>query len=148
MKSIILIAIGVFELTMNCIAQKKDIVYSFDACIVDSLQVGIKKYESFFKKPVKELKLYALVVENSNEFGIYLQEYSHLTASGLLDLIKTTDRKLLINRTTAISVIVPADKMSLQVKKDNIAYLPLNGYYVKVVYENNKQKVVETAFLF
>jgi len=53
MKSIILIAIGVFELTMNCIAQKKDIVYSFDACIVDSLQVGIKKYGSFFKKPVK-----------------------------------------------------------------------------------------------
>ena len=36
----------------------------------------------------------------------------------------------------------------MQVKKDKIAAIPLSGYYIKVLYENYEQKVVQTSITF
>ena len=134
-------------LHFNCIAQK-EIVYSFESPVTDSLQSGISMYAKFLKKAEKDLKFYVVVIENNNEFEFFLQEYSHLPKSGLLELIKSTNRKLQINKAVTIPIVMPADKMSLQVKKDKIEAIPLRGYYIKVIYENYIQKVVQTSILF
>jgi hypothetical protein len=147
MKKIILIVIVFCTLHSNCVAQK-EIVYSFESSVIDSLQSGISMYAKLLNKAEKNLKLYAVVIENNNEFEIFLQEYSHLAKSGLLELIKNTNRKLQISNAATIPIVIPADKMSIQVRKDKIAAIPLSGYYIKVVYENYIQKVVQTSISF
>lgn len=143
MKKITLILISFFVLHFNCLAQK-EIVYNFDSCVIDSLQQGIKMYSKHLNKQVNKLNLYAVVIENNNEFEIFLQEYSHLPKSGLLDLIKSSNRKIKTAK-NVIPIVIPADIMSVQVQKDKIASIPLRGYYIKVVYENYQQKVVQTS---
>ncbi len=147
MKTIILIIIIFSTMQFNCIAQK-EIIYSFESPVSDTLQKGISMYAKLLNKVEKELKLYAVVVENNNEFEIFLQEYSHLPKSGLLELITSTNRKIKINKAFTIPIVIPADKISIQVQKDKIAIIPLSGYYIKVVYENYLQKVVQTSVLF
>lgn len=146
MKKIILILIGFFVLHFSCIAQK-EIIYNFEKCVIDSLQQGIKMYSQQLHKASNSLKLYAVVIENNNEFEIFLQEYSYLPKSGLLDLIKSTNRKIKAER-FVIPIIVPADIISNQIKKDKIAGIPLSGYYIKVVYQNYEQKVVQTSISY
>jgi hypothetical protein len=147
MKKIILIIIIFSAMHPKCIAQK-EIIYNFESSVSDSLQNGINMYAKLLNKAKKELKLYVVVMENNNEFEIFLQEYSHLPKSGLLELIRSTNRKLEINEEFTIPIVIPADKMSKQVKKDKIAAIPLSGYYIKVVYENYIQKVVKTSIIF
>ena len=67
--------------------------------------------------------------------------------SGLLDLIKSTNRKIKAEK-VVIPIIVPADIISNQIKKDKIAGIPLSGYYIKVVYQNYEQKVVQTSISY
>jgi hypothetical protein len=146
MKKITLILIAFFVMHFNCLAQK-EIIYNFESCVIDSLQQGAKMYSKLLNKRVNALKLYAVVIENSNEFEIFLQEYSHLPKSGLLDLIKSSNRKIKIAK-NVIPIVVPADIMSVQVQKDKIASIPLSGYYIKVSYENYQQKVLQTSISY
>lgn len=146
MKKIILILTSFFVVHLSCIAQK-EIIYNFENCVIDSLQQGIKMYSKHLNKPSNALKLYAVIIENNNEFEIFLQEYSYLPKSGLLDLIKSTNRKIKTGK-VVIPIIVPADILSSQIKKDKIAALPLSGYYIKVVYQNYEQKVVQTSISY
>src|ERR1051326_1365761 len=134
MKKITLILISFFVMHFNCLAQK-EIVYNFESCVTDSLQQGIKMYSKHLNKQINTLNLYAVVIENNNEFQIFLQEYSHLPKSGLLDLIKSSNRKIKTAK-NVIPIVIPADIMSVQVQKDKIASIPLGGYYIKVGYEN------------
>jgi hypothetical protein len=146
MRKIILILTGFFVLHFSCIAQK-EIIYNFESCVVDSLQQGVKMYSKHLNKPSNTLKLYAVVIENNNEFEIFLQEYSYLPKSGLLDLIKSSNRKIKAGK-VVIPIIVPADIISNQIKKDKIAAIPLSGYYIKIVYQNYEQKVVQTSISY
>ena len=147
MKKIIMIVISFCILHISCIAQK-EIVYCFENPVIDSLQNGITMYAKLLNKKEKDLKLYAVIVESNNEFEIFLQEYSYLPESGLLELIKASNRRLQTKHNTTIPILIPADKISMQVKKDKIAEIPLSGYYIKVAYENYTQKVVQTSTLF
>ncbi len=146
MRKAIFIFIAFCGLHFSSTAQQK-IVYSFESPVMDSLQNGINEYVSRFGKAEKDLRLYAVIVESENEFEIYLQEYSNLPKSGLLELIKSTNRNLQINK-SIVPIVIPADVISKQVKKDKIAAIPLRGYYVKVVFENYIQKVVQTSMLY
>ena len=146
MKKIILLLVVFFVLHFSCIAQK-EIIYNFEKCVIDSLQQGIKMYCKHLNKRSNTLKLYAVVIENNNEFEIFLQEYSYLPKSGFWDLIKSTNRKIKAGK-IAIPIIIPADILSIQVKKEKIAAIPLSGYYIKVVYQNYEQKVVQTSILY
>lgn len=146
MKKVILIII-ICTLHFNCTAQK-DIFYKFDNAAIDSLQSGINGYVKLLNKSEKSLKLYAVVIENNNEFEIYLQEYSHLPKSGLLQLIKSTNRKLKINKAVTVPIIIPADIVSEKLRSDNITSIPLSGFYVKIIYENYVQRVVQTSVLY
>jgi hypothetical protein len=131
----------------NCIAQK-EIVYSFESCVIDSLQGGISMHAKLYNKAEKELNFYAVLIENNNEFEIFLQVYSDFPKSGLLELIESTNRKIKMNKAVNIPIIILADKMSMQIQKEKIAAIPLSGYYIKVVYENYRQKVVQTSIAF
>jgi hypothetical protein len=146
MKKIILILTSLFVLHFSSIAQK-EIIYNFENCVVDSLQQGIKMYSKHLNKPSNTLKLYAVIIENNNDFEIFLQEYSYLPKSGLLDLIKSTNRKIRVGK-VSIPIVVPADIISNQLKKDKIAAMPLAGYYIKIVYQNYVQKVVQTSISY
>ena len=70
MKKSILILIGFFVMHFSCIAQK-EIIYNFEKCVIDSLQQGIKMYSQQLHKASNSLKLYAVVIENNNEFEIF-----------------------------------------------------------------------------
>ena len=146
MKKSPFIIIALFLLHAGSMAQKP-IIYSFNDAVGDSLRVAISRCADFYQKKESELKLYALIVEEDNGFGIYLQEYSHLPETGYLQLIKSSNRLLQISNKRTIPVLVPAHRLSLQIKKDNISFIPYSGYYSQVVYENYVPKVVKTAFL-
>lgn len=133
--------------TIICVAQKK-IVYKFDQSVIDSLQLGVDKYSSLYKKPVNELKLYILLIEEAGSYNLYLQEYSSLSPSGILQTISTSNRKIQLSDKSLIPVLYPSDVLSEQIQKDKIARFPYSGYYLKVVTENYRQKVSEVAFLF
>jgi hypothetical protein len=147
MKKKLLIFILFCSLCSYCKAQKQ-IVYNFDSSVVDSMRSGIEVYSRLLKKPIKSLRICAVIVECNNQFEIFLQEYSHLTKGGFLDLIRSTNRKLIFNKELTIPIIIPADKLSMQIQKAHIELIPLYGYYLKIVYENYKQKVVQTAMTF
>lgn len=146
MKYKILAIIAFNLLYFNSIAQRK-IVYKFDTCVNDSLQRGIEKFSRLLNKSERALKMYALVIEDSGEFEVFLQEYSLLPKSGLLTLIRTTNRKLKL-KNTFIPIIITADIHSTMVKGDKIAMIPFTGYYIKVISENYQQKVVSTSMLY
>lgn len=133
--------------TLICVAQK-DIVYKFDQGVIDSLQRGVDKYSALYKKPVNELKLYILLIEEDDSYNLYLQEYSNLPQSGFLQTISASNRKIRLSDKFLIPVLYPSDVLSEQLQKDKIARLPYSGYYLKVVTENYGQKVSEVAFLF
>jgi hypothetical protein len=67
---------------------------------------------------------------------------------GFLDLLKTSNRKLQNKSKLVIPVIFTADIISAQIKGDKISYIPLSGFYIRVVVEDGKQKVVQTSSLF
>lgn len=147
MKKILFIFNFIYATHFSCVAQK-EIVYELETSVIDSIQGGIKMYQKLHNKKETDLKLFIVMVEHYNEFEIYLQENSHLPKGGFLELINTTNRKLLINSQYKIPILLPADKMSLQAKKDKIDGIPLSGFYIKFIYEDNKQKVIETAILY
>ena len=147
MKKILFILTVLSSVHFSCIAQK-EIIYEVETPVMDSIQSGIKMYEELLNKNASKLKLFIVFVENSNEFEIYLQEYSQMPQSGFVELINTSNRKLLIKSKRKIPILVPTDKMSLQIKKDKIADIPLSGFYIKFIYENHKQKVIKTSILF
>ncbi len=147
MRKILFILTFLSAIHFNCVAQK-EIIYEVEAPVIDSIQSGIKMYQELLNKNASDLKLFIVFVENDNEFEIYLQEYSQMPQSGFVELINTSNRKLLIKPKHKIPILVPTDKMSLLIKKDKIADIPLSGFYVKFIYENHKQKVIKTSILF
>ncbi len=123
---------------------QKKIIYTFEKSVNDSLKVGI----DFFKMQTKnKAKLFAVISENDNEFEVRLQDYSGFSKSGILEIIKATDRKLKIDSFLELPVLFFSDILSIQIKKDRIRYIPATGYYFKIIYENMKQKVVEHKIL-
>ncbi len=142
-----IILIFFFVLNTNCNAQK-NIFYAFEAPVIDSLKNGVNEYTKLLKLAEKDLKFYAIIIESDNEFEIYLQEYSDLPKSGFLDLIHKTNRKLKIKKSLVVPIIFPSDLNSVEMKNEKIAAIPLSGYYVKVIYENYKQRVIKTANLY
>ncbi len=136
-----------FVLNTNCNAQR-NIFYTFEAPVIDSLKNGINEYTKLLKLGEKDLKFYVIIIEGDNEFEIYLQEYSDLPKSGFLDLIHKTNRKLKIKKSLVVPIIFPSDINSVEMKNEKIAAIPLSGYYVKVVYDNYKQRVIKTANLY
>jgi hypothetical protein len=136
-----------FAILSKCCAQN-NITYSFETCVIDSLQKGINFYGTKYNIPIEKLKLCVLIISEDDGYGIYLQEYSHLPKSGLLELIKKTNRKLFISNHISFPVLFPVDVLSLQIKKDKIIGLPLSGYYVRVTNINYEQKVTNVSILF
>ncbi len=146
MKKIGLIIVASLIMHCSCKAQR-EIIYTFDSSVIDSLKNGIKCYEVLMQRPKSKLKLYANMVEDDSSICIFLQEYSHLNKSGLLHLIKSTNRKIQIDNAIKIPVLIPLDRLSFQIKKDKVAGLPLGGYYVQFIYKNYRQIVVRTGEL-
>jgi hypothetical protein len=147
MKKLFFILAILYSVHFSCVAQK-EIIYEVESPVLDSIQSGIKMYEELLNKKASDLKLFMVFIENNNEFEIYLQEYSQMPQSGFVDLITTSNRKLICKSKQKIPILVPTDKLSLQIKKDKIANLPVSGFYLKFIYENYKQKVIKTSILF
>ncbi|MBN8856685.1 MAG: hypothetical protein J0H07_32820 [Sphingobacteriales bacterium] len=124
------------------------ITYIFEKPAIDSLQNGINWFEKMYHKPIKNLKIYAIVVEKDASIEIYLQEYSPIHFPGLLDVIKSSNRRIKIKDGLFIPVVFPCDVHSTQLQQDKIGMLPFSGYYLRIVYENLKLKNVETRMLF
>lgn len=139
--------IFIYLLFCCCSIQNK-ILYKFDIPVSQNIRKGIGEYSKLLNKPVKELKLFAIVLERDHEFEIFLQEYSKLPKSGLLELIQTTNRIIEIDSSLRIPIIFSSDFISVQIKRDNIVAIPLGGYYLKIVNNNNIQEVVQASFLF
>lgn len=131
----------------QCFAQKA-ILYVVDNCVQDSLKAGIRTYESMYKKMWKELNLAVLVEERDGEFDFVLQVYAHLPPSGLSDLIKYSNRLLVLDKNVRLPVLLTVDKLSQGIRRDGIAFIPMMGYHVKVVYEQGQQKVIYTGLTF
>jgi cellobiose phosphorylase len=55
---------------------------------------------------------------------------------------------LKIKKSLVVPIIFPSDINSVEMKNEKIAAIPLSGYYVKVVYDNYKQRVIKTANLY
>lgn len=146
MKNNIRLFLFFLAISHNCFAQK-NIIYQFDKCVVDSLVKGQIFYSNQLNKPIGNLKFFAVVIEDDSEYEIFLQEYSYLPKSGLLNLIKRTNRKIKIGK-YFIPIIIPADIMSDDLKRDKIAAIPLSGYYIKVIYQDYEQKVVRTSISY
>jgi hypothetical protein len=134
-------------MSMRCFAQKP-ILYKVDSCVQDSLKTGIAMYEKMYKKPWGKLNLAVVVEERDGGFDFILQEYSNLPPGGILDLIEYSNRLLMIDKDIKVPVLLSADKLSEGIRKDRIAYIPLTGYHVKVIYESGQQKVVHTGLTF
>jgi len=147
MRKLICVFLLASLLSIKCYAQR-DIIYIFDSSVIDSIQIGIDNYASLLKRKQNELKIYAVLVESNGQYEIYLQEYSHMPKGGFLDLLKTSNRKLQNKSKLVIPVIFTADINSAQIKGDKISYIPLSGFYIRVVVEDGKQKVVQTSSLF
>jgi hypothetical protein len=127
---------------------QQTIVYRYEQRIVDSLRSGITFYERMYHKPAESLRLYAMVSESNGNTEIYLQEYSPIHLKGLLDVIKSTNRRIRISEGYFIPVIFPCDIHSTQIQGDKIEDLPFTGFYIKVNYEKHKVKDIQTAILF
>jgi hypothetical protein len=134
-------------MSMRGFAQKV-ILYEVASCVQDSLKSGIAKSEKMFRKPWKELNMAVVVDDRDGDLYFILQEYLNLPPGGLSDLIKYSNRLLVVDENIKLPVLFPADRLSEGIGKDRIAYIPLTGYYVKVVYELGQQKVVETGDTF
>ncbi|WP_431213798.1 hypothetical protein ACQ86N_02540 [Puia sp. P3] len=145
-KQILIIAL--FCVCMSAVKAQHAITYTFDKAVVDTLLGGINWYEKMYHKPVKDLKIYAILVERDGDIEIYLQEYSPIQLPGLLDVIKNSSRWIKISDDLLIPLVFPADVHSKQLQQDKIAILPYSGYYVKITYERLKLKSIETRILF
>lgn len=143
-----LILLGLFLTVMFGAKAQQPITYTFEQPATDSLQSGINWFEKMYHKPIKSLKVYAIVVERDGSIEIYLQEYSPVHLPGLLGIIKASNRRIKIKQGLYIPVVFPSDVHSTQLQQDKIAILPYSGYYVKIVYERLKLKNVETRLLF
>ena len=134
----------------NCLAIKAQnkIIYTFSQPVIDSLQNGMKYFENAYHKSLKDLKLYAVIVERDGDIGIYLQEYSRVHLRGVLDLIKNTNREIKTNNKFFIPVVFPSDRLSTQIIDDEVQDLPLSGFYIKIVYDKYKVQSIQTAILF
>ena len=137
-----------FLASMTTCFSQKDIIYSFDSCVNDSLMNGINLYAKSYNKVPGKLNLYVLLVEEDDGFSLYMTEYSFLPESGILELIQTSNRKIAISKSFVLPVIFLSDRLSHQIKKEKIEGLPLSGYYVRVTYENYEQKVTQVSILF
>ena len=143
-----MILVGLFLTCMFGSKAQHPITYVFEQPAIDSLQNGVSWFERMYHKPVKNLKIYAIVVERDANIEIYLQEYSPVHFAGLLDVIKSSNRRIKIRDGLFIPVVFPSDVHSNQLQQDKIGILPFSGYYVKIVYEHLKLKNVETRLLF
>jgi hypothetical protein len=145
MKTIIISILCLCNLALK--AQDK-IIYKFDKPVIDSLQIGIQKYEKGYHKSNSEIKLYATILERDGDIEIYLLEYSSLPPGGLLKLIKSTNREIKISDDFSLPVLFPSDRLSSNIIDDKIRSLPLSGFYVKISYLNYKVSTIQTATLF
>lgn len=127
---------------------QKGIIYRFEVPVIDSLKDGIRYFEKMYKRPAKELKLYALINERDGNVEIYLQEYSLFRLPGVLNVIRTSNRKIKITDSLFIPVVFPTDIHSVQIHDDKIQDWPFTGYYVKLIYEKYKLKAIRTSILF
>lgn len=127
---------------------QKTILYKIDRCVQDSLKTGIAMYEKMYKKPWPKLNLAVVVEERDGEFDFILQEYANVPPGGILDLIKYSNRLLLLDKNIRLPVLLSADRLYDGIKKDRIAFIPLTGYHVKVIYESGEQKVVHAGLTF
>ena len=143
-----LVLLVLFMLTMYTGFAQRSITYSFEPCVNDSLQNGIQFYVEQYKSSVDKLKFYVLITSDDQGYGVYLQEYSHLPKSGLLDLIVASNRKLIVSKKITLQVLFPPDILSDQIKKEKILALPLAGYYLRVTNVDYKQKVNQVSILF
>jgi hypothetical protein len=134
-------------LTVSVYCQNQ-IDFSYSQPVTDSLLKGVEYYERMYKKPARDLKLYALVELLDSGVGIYLSEYSNLKESGLGKLIGITNRYLQLSASLSVPIIFPADINSLLVRKDKISLIPYAGYYVEVEMKNYQEVVKLVAKLF
>ncbi|WP_343673625.1 hypothetical protein [Chitinophaga sp.] len=132
---------------MGSFAQKA-ILYKVDSCVQDSLKTGIAMYEKMYKKPWNKLNLAVVVEERDGEFDFILQEHSNMPPGGILDFIKYSNRLLLLDKNIKLPVLLSADRLSEGIREDRIAFIPLTGYHVKVIYESGQQKVVHAGLTF
>jgi len=147
MKKACILFILASMISIGSFAQKA-ILYEVDSCVQDSLKAGIAMYEKMYRKPWKELNLAIIIEEQDGEFDFILQEHPNLPPGGILDLINYSNRLLVLDKNIKLPVLLSADKLSKVIKKDHIAFIPLTGYHVRVVYELSQQKVVHTQFTF
>lgn len=136
-----------FLVVSVCTGQNK-ITYNFESEVIDSLKSGIKLYEGLRNKSSDSLKLYALVDKKIDVLEIYLLEYSTLPESGLLTVIKTTNRQINVTKSISIPVLFVEDIFAEPIKKDQIRNMPLSGYYIRAIEEKSKFKVTQSSFLF
>ena len=126
---------------------QRDIVYLFDRSVNDSILVGIREYSKKLGTSEQKLHLAIFMDESNGVYDIYLQEYSFMKSSGILNIIKNSNRKLKVEN-LFIPVFFSCDNLSQSIRKDNIAYLPYSGYYLRVLTENGRQSVIEVKDLF
>lgn len=147
MRKIYFICIITFMISVGSSAQSP-ILYEVDSCVRDSLKAGITMYEKLYKKPWTELNLAVVVEERDGEYDFILQTYNNLPPGGLLDLIKNSNRLLFLDENLNVPVILSADRLSKGIRKDHIAFIPLTGYHIKMIYEMGQQKVIYTGRTF
>ena len=145
---IIILTIGLFCVASSVIKAQEKIIYTFSQPVLDTLQNGIKYYENAYHKLLKDLKLYAVVVERDGNIGIYLQEYSRVHLRGVLNLIKNSNRVIQANSNLLIPVVFPSDRLSTQTIDDSILDLPLAGFYISIIYDKYKVQTIQTTQLF
>lgn len=133
--------------TTYCVAQK-EIFYVFDKCVTDSVQKGVDTYVAMTHKTATKLRFYIVLAQNDAEYSLYLQEYSSLPKSGLIDIVQSSNRKLKLSDHISIPVIFPSDFLTEQAKKDKIESIPFSGYYIRIIIEGFKQKVLQVSMLF
>jgi hypothetical protein len=132
---------------LSAMAQK-NIIYSFERPVNDSLIEAIKWYEKAYKKGLNDLKLVAVIVEGLGITQINLVEYSPVKLIGFQYLVKRTNRRLKLSDHIILPIIFPSDEHSVQFKSDHIENLPYSGYSILIRYERHKLKSIQTYHLF
>ena len=147
MRKLSLISLLILCVASTCNAQK-NINYLFESPIIDSINNGVNYYQTLTGVSSEKLKLYAVLVQNFNEYEIYLNEYSYLSEGGFLKLIQSSKRYIVVAKNKSIPVIFTSDKLSTLIRDEKISEIPLTGYYIKISDYGTDRQIIKTQILY
>ncbi|MFK7904392.1 MAG: hypothetical protein AB8B69_04665 [Chitinophagales bacterium] len=90
-------------------------------------------------------KIFAILSENNGTIDIVLNRYNQMPSS-IIQLVRQTNRFLLVGEKYKIPILYQMDQASSAVKSEKLPYLPYGGYLISINYSGSV--VIQEAILF